>query len=121
MKSDTSNFYIRVYDNYHYMDESEAYNHGSFSTYDEALIAAKEYVHEFFESNWKPNMDPGELMGLYSMYGDDPVIIPNEPVTNKWFSAATYARENYVDICQKLENINKNKPQQSQPPYKING
>ena len=34
-------YHLRVYDNYHYGDESEAYNHGAYNTYEKAESAAK--------------------------------------------------------------------------------
>ena len=37
-------YYLKVYDNYHHADESEAYKHGQYETYAEALSAAKEQV-----------------------------------------------------------------------------
>ena len=45
-------FHLRVYDNFHYADESEAYNHGQYETYAEALIGAKAIVDEFLKHNW---------------------------------------------------------------------
>lgn len=39
MAAESKKFHLRVFDNYHYMDESEAYNHGAFDTYEDALIA----------------------------------------------------------------------------------
>ncbi len=37
---------LKVYDNFHYMDEEEAYMHGEFDTYEEALKKAKSIVEE---------------------------------------------------------------------------
>ena len=54
-------FHLRVYDNFHYMDESEAYNHGEYETYEEALIAAKAIVEEFFVGNWKTALTARDL------------------------------------------------------------
>lgn len=34
------------------MDESEAYNHGQYDTYEDALNAAKAIVDDFLEDNW---------------------------------------------------------------------
>jgi len=44
--------HLRIYDNFHYGDESEAYNHGQYETYAEALIGAKAIVDEFLKHNW---------------------------------------------------------------------
>ena len=104
MTTGTKKFHLRVYDNYHYMDESEAYNHGKYNTYEDALIAAKAIVDEFFEENWKRGINPDDLIGQYSLYGEDPVILPNEPGKQERFSARTYANTSAAEICRKLEN-----------------
>jgi hypothetical protein len=97
-------FHLRVYDNFHYMDESEAYNHGQYETYNDALIAAKAIVYEFFEQNWKSGVTSDYLLGQYSLYGEDPIILPNEHGEYESFSARTYAKICAVEICSKLEN-----------------
>lgn len=39
---------IYIDDNFHFMDESERYEQGTYSTYEEALAVAKGIVDEFF-------------------------------------------------------------------------
>ena len=97
-------FHLRVYDNFHYMDESEAYDHGQYDSYEDALIAAKAIVDEFFEHNWISGITPDSLIGQYSIYGEDPVILPNEHGKQVRFSARTYASISAVEVCHKLEN-----------------
>lgn len=104
MTTETKKFHLRVYDNFHYMDESEAYNHGQYDTYEDALIAAKAIVDEFFEHNWQIGITPDSLIGQFSLYGEDPIILPNEPGKLERFSARTYANISAVEICRKLEN-----------------
>jgi hypothetical protein len=104
MTTGTEKYHLRVYDNFHYMDESEAYDHGQFGTYEEALTAAKAIVDEFFKQNWKSGIAPDDLLGQYSQYGEDPVILPDEPGGHERFSARTYAGTSAVEICRKLEN-----------------
>ena len=71
-------FHLRVYDNYHYADESEAYDHGQYETYEEALLEAKAIVEEFLEQNWNHGITPEELLVQFALYGEDPIIIPDE-------------------------------------------
>jgi hypothetical protein len=104
MTTKTKRFHLRVYDNFHYMDESEAYNHGQFDTYEDALIAAKAIVDEFFEHNWKSGVTPDYLNVQYCLYGEDPIILPNEHGKLESFSARTYSYISAVEICRKLEN-----------------
>lgn len=104
MTTETKNFHLRVYDNFHYMDEAEAYDHGNYETYEDALIAAQAIVDEFFEHNWKKGITPDDLIGQYSLYGEDPIILPNEHGELDLFSAREYAKISSVEICRKLEN-----------------
>lgn len=97
-------FHLRVYDNYHYGDETEAYNHGQYESYAEALIAAKAIVDEFFETNWKPGIKADDLLGQYAIYGEDPIILPNEPGEDKRFSAHTYAKSSVEKFYNNLDN-----------------
>jgi hypothetical protein len=104
MTDGTKKYHLRIYDNFHYMDESEAYDHGQFGTYEEAVTAAKAIVDEFFHQNWKSGIDPDQLLGQYTLYGEDPVILPDGPGEHERFSARTYAGTSAVEICRKLEN-----------------
>ncbi len=104
MKTVEKKFHLRVYENSHYMDESEAYDHGQYDTYEDAMIAARAIVDDFFEHNWQAGITPDSLVGQYCLYGDDPIILPNEPGNSEPFSARTYAKASAVEICRKLEN-----------------
>lgn len=94
---------LMVYENYHYVAESEAYNHGWYDTYEEAEIAAKALVNEFLEHNWSRGMNPDVLIAQYCLYGEDPVIVPADNPANKKFSARDYVNEIAESYCKKLE------------------
>lgn len=99
-------FYLRIYDNYHYIEESEAYNSGKFETYDEALAQAKSIVDVFLESSWKQGITPEELLSQFKDFGDDPIIVPNSNEDGGGFSAWDYAESRVEEICKCLnENI----------------
>jgi hypothetical protein len=68
------------------------------------LIAAKAIVDEFFEHDWKRGITPDYLLGHYCLYGEDPIILPDEHGKHERFSARTYANISSVEICRKLEN-----------------
>jgi len=104
MITEIKKFHLRVYDNFHYMDESEAYDHGQYNTYEEALIAAKAIVDEFFELNWRSGITSDDLIVQYYLYGEDPIILPNEHGKHESFSAQTYADIIAEEICRKFEN-----------------
>lgn len=84
-------FHLRVYDNCHYMNEDEGYDHGQFDTYKEARVAAKSIVEEFFVNNWKKGKTADNLNADYCMFGEDPVISPNANGTDTSFSGRKYA------------------------------
>ncbi len=98
-------FHIRVYDNFHYTDESEAYNTGEYDSYENALIAAKTMVNEFLVHNWKKGMTPVALRDSYLFFGDDPIVVPNEKGDSDLprFSAWDYVDEIVDELCERLE------------------
>jgi hypothetical protein len=94
-------FYVRIYDNFHYSDESEAYNHGKYETFDLALAAAKDIVREFFIENRRSGMTKEEILAAYAIYGEEPVIRSDESVDFEQFSARDYAEEVAGEFCKK--------------------
>jgi hypothetical protein len=67
-------YFLRIYDNFHYMDESEAYNLGRYSSLDDAKAAADTIIIEFIEHNLRHGIPPEDLSSQWSMYGEEPVI-----------------------------------------------
>ena len=93
---------VMVDDNYHYMDESERYQHGEFATLDAAIEAARKIVDEYLESAWKPGMSADELIASYCQFGEDPFIVaPGENIAGVPFSGRDYARQRSPEICNK--------------------
>ena len=77
---------VRIWDNFHYMDEEEAFDHGTFETYEQALAAAKKIVEESVEEHGYDNAQ-------YTMFGDDPGILCPPGASHPHFSAWDYAAE----------------------------
>jgi hypothetical protein len=96
-------FHLRVYDNFHFADEFEAYNFGEYETYEDAIIAARAIVEEFFVHHWKRGMTAESLLQGHAQYGEEPIILPSEPGENICFSARTYANEIAETVCKKLQ------------------
>ncbi len=90
-------FVVRVADNFHYMDESEIYTHGEFTTWDEAVIAAKNIVDRCLIEDYEPDMTAEILYSRYKSFGDDPFIIPVPKGEN--FSGWDYAKERCQSLC----------------------
>jgi hypothetical protein len=83
-----------VDDNFHYQNEDERYEHGVFSTAEEAIAACKRIVDEDLENLYKPGMTEQELYETYTMFGDDPFVVPLDNIDHAvQFSAWDYAKE----------------------------
>ena len=67
-------FTVVVADNFHYMDESENYEHGKFETLEAAIAASKRIVDEFLASAILPGMTADALHAQYTSFGDDPSV-----------------------------------------------
>lgn len=75
------------------MDEEEAYDFGNFVSYNDALIYAKEIVRsDIFPYFHGSDSDIEDLYSYYQMWGNDPIIIPDDPNQCSGFSAWDYAR-----------------------------
>jgi hypothetical protein len=90
-------FSVRAADNFHYMDESETYTHGNFSSWDEAVAAARKVVDDSLSENYQHGMTADELFSQYTAFGDDPFIVPNPE--GERFSGWDYAKERCAVIC----------------------
>jgi hypothetical protein len=93
-------FRVMVDDNYHYMDETERYQHGEFATLDAAIAAARKIVDEYLQSAYTPGMSADALIASYCQFGEDPFISGPE-VKGVVFSARDYARVRCPEICGK--------------------
>ena len=91
---------VFVDDNFHYMDESERYELGEFSTLAAAIEASRQIVDEYLRSAYEPSMSAGDLMSSYVFFGEDPFIVAiAEPETGVLFSARDYARVRCEAMC----------------------
>jgi guanosine-3',5'-bis(diphosphate) 3'-pyrophosphohydrolase len=96
-------YHLRIYDNFHYQDESEAYNSGDFDTYEEAVQEAKAIVIKSLEHNWSRGMNPEVLIAQHCLYGDDPIILPAVYPEVHPFKGIEFVSEIAPAICSKLE------------------
>jgi hypothetical protein len=90
---------VMVDDNFHYMDEDERYEYGTFATLEEALAACRKLVDEWLAYNHKPGMTAVELYQQYTSFGEDPYIIAPYEARGVTFSAWDYARERAAVLC----------------------
>lgn len=60
-------------------------------------------MNEFLEHNWSLGKTAKQLLTDFSLYGEDPVIMPANYPEGRKFSAREYAQETAAAICSKLE------------------
>ena len=63
---------VYVDDNFHFMDETERYIEGNFSTYDAAVATCRNIIDRFLLSTEAATAEA--LYDLYKMFGEDPWI-----------------------------------------------
>ena len=91
-------FKLIVADNFHYMDETENYEHGTFDSLELAIAAAKRIVDEYLASALTSGMTAAQLYHSYVSFGEDPYIVA-EQSTGVLFSAWEYARTRCDALC----------------------
>jgi hypothetical protein len=91
---------VFIDDNFHYMDESERYELGEFSTLEAAIEASKKIVDEYLRSAYRPGMIANELSASYTLFGEDPFIIDTSGKSiGVLFSARDYASRRSAEMC----------------------
>jgi hypothetical protein len=68
-------FELFVDDNYHHMDEEERYLHGTYETYDEAVVSAKKIIDNFFANPECRKRTAEQLFSGWAHFGDNPFIV----------------------------------------------
>ncbi|PJG53072.1 hypothetical protein CVM73_22075 [Bradyrhizobium forestalis] len=93
-------YQVLIDDNFHYQDESERVKHGVFGTPEEAIAACRSIVDEYLIDAFKPGMTADALFESYTLFGEDPFIIPDNPAdASAKFSAWDYARQRCSEIA----------------------
>ncbi len=72
---ETKKYTVRILDNFHFMDQSEEYNSGTFDTHKAAVDKCKRIIDEFLESAYRADETAEGLYATYIMYGETPIIL----------------------------------------------
>jgi hypothetical protein len=95
---------VMVDDNFHYMEEDERWEKGTYETVEEALAVCRAIVEKSVKDQSRPGMSSQQLFELYVAYGDDPFVVVLDGVDDSAkFSAWTYAKELCEVICGKSQ------------------
>ncbi len=87
-------YFLRIYDNYHKMDEREAYNSENFNSAEDALAKAQRIIKYDIFHLWASGTEIDKLMRSWHLFSDNPVIRCNDKDTEApFFSACDYAEE----------------------------
>lgn len=81
-------YWLKIYSNYHYMDEDETYLKGPYWGSESALVAARAIVDVDIDDALAKGKSCQEAMEQYKSFGEDPVILGSPPVE---FSGWNYA------------------------------
>ena len=88
-----------VDDNFHYMDEDERWQYGTFASADEAIAACRHLVEQSLAEHYKLGMTAVQLYAQCTSFGDDPFVIASEGCEKVRFSAWDYASERAEAMC----------------------
>ena len=93
-------YQVLIDDNFHYQDESERVKHGVFATSQEAVAACRSIVDEYLTDTFRPGMTADGLFESYTLFGDDPFVVPDSLVDAPVkFSAWDYARQRCSELA----------------------
>ena len=81
---------VFIDENSHYMDESERWLQGEVESYEAALATCRRIIDGFLAANYGAGMTADELFKLYTFFGEDPFIVPDDGVQR--FSGWDYAK-----------------------------
>jgi hypothetical protein len=88
-----SPYKVMLDDNFHYMEEDERREYGTFASAEEAVEACRRLVDESLVSKYSAGASADALYAQYQDFGDDPFIVATDGAAKVEFSAWNYARE----------------------------
>lgn len=102
-------YFLRVYDNFHDMDEDDFDDIGSFNSEPDALIEAQRRVKNEVIHFWSSGTQPDELVSHWNSFGNDPTICSTDfNITAAFFSGRNYAKEVVEKLKESLQDDREN-------------
>jgi hypothetical protein len=94
-----SRYKVMVDDNFHYMEEDERREYGTFATAEQAIAACRRVVDESLVAEYRPGITAAALHDRYTSFGDEPFVVAPSGVAKVDFSARDYARSRAELLC----------------------
>jgi hypothetical protein len=88
-----SPYQVLVDDNYHYMDEDERWELGTFQNAEAAVGACRQMIDRWLLASYKEGVTAERLYEHYVAFGEDPFIVAVGDAPAVQFSAWHYASE----------------------------
>jgi hypothetical protein len=92
-------YQVMVDDNFHYMEENERWEYGTFATAEEAIAACRRLVDESLVGEYRPGMTATQLYDRYTSFGDEPFIVAPAGSAKVDWSARDHARSRVEALC----------------------
>jgi hypothetical protein len=91
----SNQWFLKVYDNFHYQDEGETYKLGPYLSASDAVSAARGLVDASLRKEKRHSQSVEQLLRRYKSFGEDPTVLgPGDHA----FSAWTYAESRAAQI-----------------------
>lgn len=88
----SAEWFLKVYDNFHYQDESETFLRGPYPSGRHALSEARSIVDASRRKERRHSQSVEQLLSRYRSFGEDPVVLgPGEVEFSAWDYAAERA------------------------------
>ncbi|PIR83679.1 hypothetical protein COU18_03305 [Candidatus Kaiserbacteria bacterium CG10_big_fil_rev_8_21_14_0_10_51_14] len=97
MQIEKKKYTVMVDDNFHFTDESERYEAGSFDSAEEAINDCRRITEESVRGLYLKGITPAGLRDRYITFGEDPFVRSDEGTV--YFSAWDYVTE---DLCARI-------------------
>jgi len=101
-------YQVYIDDNYHYMDKSERYVAGSYSSLEEAVERCKEITIKSLEHHYENGITPEDLSAQWAMFGEDPFIRVDPFITGADEQVPFSARKFItIGLCKSIIDLKK--------------
>jgi hypothetical protein len=94
-----SRYKVMVDDNFHYMEEEERWEYGTFATTEQAIAACRKVVDGSLVAEYRPGITADRLYDRYTSFGDEPFVVAPSGAVTVAFSARDYARSRAESLC----------------------